>query len=52
MTCGEAAPFLYLIHMSSLPDYMTREAKRPGEGPSNSRGAQSMEAGRKDWEPS
>ena len=35
-----------------LSDYMTREAKRPGESLSNSRGAQSMEAGRKDLKPS
>ena len=41
-----------LIHLPGLPDYMTREAKRPGERAFNSRGAQSMEAGRKDLEPS
>ena len=41
-----------LIRLSSLSDYVIREAKRPGEGLSNPRGAQSMEAGKKGTEPS
>ena len=36
----------------SLSDYVIREAKRPGDGLSNPRGAQSMEAGKKGTEPS
>ena len=58
--CVEAVPFCAwkaytlpcLIHLSSLSDYVIREAKRPGEGLSNPRGAQSMEAGKKGTEPS
>ena len=46
------APFLYLIHLSCLSDYMTREAKGPGECLSNPCGAQSMEVGRRETEPS
>ncbi len=41
-----------LIHLSSLSDYVIRETKRPGDGLSNPRGAQSMEAGKKGTEPS
>ena len=47
---GEYSPCL--IHLSSLSDYVIRETKRPGDGLSNPRGAQSMEAGRKDLTPS
>ncbi len=58
--CVEAVPFCCLegeyspclIHLSSLSDYVIREAKRPGDGLSHPRGAQSMEAGKKGTEPS
>lgn len=57
--CVEAVPFCAwkayspcLIRLSSLSDYVIREAKRPGEGLSNPCGAQSMEAGKKGTEPS
>ena len=47
---GEYSPCL--IHLSSLSDYVIREAKRPGDVLSNPCGAQSMEAGKKGTEPS
>ena len=54
----EAVPFCArrahtpVILRYSLSDYVIREAKRPGDGLSNPRGAQSMEAGKKGTEPS
>ena len=41
-----------VIFRYSLSDYVIREAKRPGDGLSHPRGAQSMEAGKKETEPS
>lgn len=48
LLCLEGVYSPCLIRLSSLSDYVIREAKRPGDGLSNPRGAQSMEAGRKD----
>lgn len=52
LLCLEGVYSPCLIRLSSLSDYVIREAKRPGDGLSNPRGAQSMEAGRKDLTPS
>ncbi len=52
LLCLEGVYSPCLIRLSSLSDYVIREAKRPGDGLSNPRGAQSMEAGKKGTEPS
>lgn len=52
LLCLEGVYSPCLIRLSSLSDYVIREAKRPGDGLSNHRGAQSMEAGKKGTEPS
>lgn len=52
LLCLEGVYSPCLIRLSSLSDYVIREAKRPGDGLSNPRGAQSMEAERKDLTPS
>ena len=50
LLCLEGVYSPCLIRLSSLSDYVIREAKRPGDGLSNPRGAQSMEAGKKGTE--
>lgn len=52
LLCLEGVYSPCLIRLSSLSDYVIREAKRPGDGLSTPRGAQSMEAGKKGTEPS
>lgn len=52
LLCLEGVYSPCLIRLSSLSDYVIREAKRPGDGLSHPRGAQSMEAGKKGTEPS